>query len=349
MLDPPSGPSVPLVVQVGKWRTTFAASVNPCVENVVATKLHLARSASDGPAASLPDIAVSTGGADSLECLLTRVGVDPMEYVSGTSDAGHVHIFQGGVGGTGLAGPQTSGGSPASAQALWNTAESLRNYDVVLLSCEGAETQASNSSALEQYLRQYGGRVLASHFHYLWFTAAGSPLQNYTTGLQFQTGARDTNSIDAVVDTSFFEGQMLHDWLALPPVMAFTNDKLPIRRSYQNVLSYNNPPIESWIQADSTVAAPGVPGLTEYLSLRVVMGDLTCGRIDYTDLHVGSAAGDYGNALGTVGSTTNGVVPDQCNANAKLSPEEAVLEYMLFSLSSCPVTPLPRPPLTPAR
>jgi hypothetical protein len=350
IVDPPAGPSVPIVVQAGKWRAVYTATINRCADNSFSQMLKLPSNASATMSASLPDIAVSTGGLDSLECLLMRIGVDPAEYTSGAGGSGHIHIFQGGVGGAGVAGPQSPGGSPQSYQALWNSAASLQNYDVVLLSCEGGETQAANPQALDQYFRM-GGRVFASHFHYAWFTAPGSPFQNYGLG-QFNTGSNDTGNINAVVDTLFAQGRVLHDWLGhihALGVMGAPPDELPITQSRQNVASYNEPPVTSWID---TANPPGdsraTPGLSEYFSFDVRSGELVCGRVVYSDLHVGGAAGDYGNALNTTGATTNGVVPNQCQAG-KLSPQEAMLEFMLFNLTSCLVPPTvsPPPPVVP--
>jgi hypothetical protein len=219
---------------------------------------------------------------------------------------------------------------------------------MVLLSCEGEETQAPNPLALEGYVKN-GGRVFASHFHYYWFTVNGSPFRNYGLG-EFQVGSSNTGDINAVVETSFVQGQAMHDWLALPQVGALTNDQLPIKQSRQNVLSTNSPPVTSWIKSASNVGAPAMPGLTQYFSFDLAAGGLTCGRVVYSDLHVGAASADYGNALNMIGNTQVGVVPDQCNATAKLSPQEAVLEYMLFNLTSClspPSAPLTPPPIAP--
>jgi hypothetical protein len=322
----------------------YSVNVTQCTDNKPSQMLKLPSSMASTQGANLPDIAISTGGLDSLECLLLRIGVDPSEYTSGPGGNGHIHIFEGGVGGSGVAGPQSPGGSPQSYHALWDSAASLQNYDVVLLSCEGGETQAPNPTALSQYVQMYGGRVFASHFHYAWFTAPGSPFQNLNLG-QFNAGSNDTGNINAVIDTSFPQGQALHDWLKLPQINALSAmDQLPLQQSRQNVASLNIPPSTSWIEAANPPGdSRATSGLSEYFSFDLKNGEVLCGRMVYSDLHVGAASGDYGDALNVSGATTSGVVPDQCK-QGKLSPQEVPLEYMLFNLSSCLAPPTMKPP-----
>jgi hypothetical protein len=339
--DVPVGSNIPLVVQIGKWRMQYSIGVTGCQDNPFKGTLRLPRNASEG---SLPDIAISTGGADSLECLLGRIGVDNSEYTNGAAGPGHIHIFQGGTGGGGNPGPTYQSGAPAiSSTALWNSGATMQaNYDVVLLSCEGFETSAPNPTALQTYANN-GGRVFASHFHYSWFTTNGSPFLNYGLGT-ILAGTQDTLNITGVVATKqpnggvFPKGQALHDWLALPAVGGLNaNGELPIQASRQNVQQINYPPQTSWINAAPGVSQPAMPGLSQYFSFDLPYPNTQeklCGRIVYSDLHVGAASGDYGGAT----TTTGGIVPTGCKPG-KLSPQEAALEFMLFDLSSC-LTPI---------
>jgi hypothetical protein len=190
LTNAPVGSSVPLVLQVGKWRRSLKINVTSCGAN--AQPMGSLTLPSTVPAGdtddNMPDIAVSTGSADSLECLLRRIGVAASEYVPGASTAGHVHIFSGGDGsgggfggGHGFGGGGGMVGSPEATvmagaptsfdpnKGLWASQAQLMPYDVVLLSCEGGETYKANPPALEAYLNA-GGRAFASHFHYAWFS-----------------------------------------------------------------------------------------------------------------------------------------------------------------------------------
>jgi hypothetical protein len=169
-----------LVVQAGKWRRMWTVDVQSAGSNPQ-PMLTLPKTVSQ-PGDSMPDIAVSTGVADTLECLMTRIGLPSSEFVAGASTAGHVHMFAGGLpGGTGthtIGRPElppatpAGGAVPTSFTDLWATQAQLMPYDITLLACEGGETYDANPPALEAYLNA-GGRVFASHYHYAWF---GGPI-----------------------------------------------------------------------------------------------------------------------------------------------------------------------------
>jgi hypothetical protein len=361
----PSGAHVPLVVQTGKWRMQYdLPSVTACKDNPQPDKaLRLPRNAKEG---SLPDIAISTGGADSLECLLLRIGVDAGEYTGGSGSAGHIHIF------TGNQGASTMPAAPQSYQALWDSTADLMKYDVVVLSCEGSETSNVND-ANRQSLSDYaggGGRVFASHFHYSWFDQGvfgADNLAMWTTGPQ-QLDPNDLLSYPGDVVTTlwsgsaFPEGVALQQWLG--NVKALGNGQLPIFFGRHNAdVGPGNTPSQPWISLDKSVTP--APGGTEYFSVDMPIGQpAPCGRVVYSDLHVSggpntNAPGvppDYPMATmpmhnhGMGNNAPAGVVPSGC-ASHPLTPQEKALEFMIFDLSSCliPIGHVAVPATTPPR
>jgi hypothetical protein len=358
----PQGTNVPLVIQIGKWRKQLTIpTVTACTDNPQPDKsLSLPTKGSEG---DIPAIAVSTGAADSLECLLLRIGLDPSEYASGNLSSGHIHIFEG-TPADGLTVPSMSPAASSSA-SLWASQADLMNYDIVLFSCEGAETQNMNQTALEQYTAA-GGRVFASHFHYAWFNSGpfgSDDLATWTAGANPMTSTNIANllSIDGVIDQTlpdggvFPKGQALDKWLGVVGALE-TNGDLAIAQGKHNAdVSPANLPSQSWIHADTDTSNPGA---TQYFSFNTPVNaplddagePAFCGRVVYSDLHVGAAdltiPADYG------GIGAGGTVPTGC-VSRDLSPQEKALEFMLFDLSSCVVPddqpPPPPPPANPPK
>ncbi len=377
----PAGNSIPLVVQIGKWRRqTSIATVTPCQDNPYPTKLTLPANHSEG---DIPNIAISTGGADSLECLLLRIGIEASEYTAGAGGAGRIHIFQGSTAPVDpYTAATTSPAAPLSSEALWNSLANLMPYDITMLSCEGAETvdepgakalTASDQQNLFDYTSA-GGRVFASHFHYAWFNTgpfAAFNIASWSRGANSITDSSNNGPSGTTQDfiyadilTTFEDGGpfpkgiVLQQWLNnvgalnLPGQQAV--DELQIQGAKHNadLAGLAGTPSQGWIAADQnaqTYIEPGatgdaaVPvsaaGAIEYLSFNTPFdaglddaGDPQyCGRVVYSDLHVGAASGDYN------GKGAGGIVPSGCAMNP-LSPQEKALEFMLFDLSSC-VTP----------
>ena len=106
--------------------------VTSCAAN--ARRQHRApKNLTDGAYASLPNIAVSTGGADTLECLLTRVGVDEAMFTGSPTGTGGGSTCSRAPAVTPLPGSL----GPRSA-SLWDRQADLSRYDIIMLSCEGA-------------------------------------------------------------------------------------------------------------------------------------------------------------------------------------------------------------------
>jgi hypothetical protein len=363
----PDGSNIPLVVQVGKWRMQYTLpSVSKCQDNdakmAAASTGNILRLPRNHMEGDIPDIAVSTGGADSLECLLSRIGVDKSEYVAGPGGAGRIHIFQG------HNGANTTPAAPASPQGLWpnNTATALADmmpYDITLLTCEGQETTGGGgggggrggggfggglSTAQQQALFNYaaaGGRVFASHFHYSWFNTGPFAAQNLATWTP--TAETYNTDPDANIETTlpgggaFPRGQAMKDWLTNVNALTANGELHIVQARHNAVVTAANTASLPWIVTD-TKAQP--PNQTEYFSFDTPFGVAPteqCGRVVYSDLHVGAASGDYGQTPMDQMIPGGAMTPSGC-ANNALSPQEKALEFMLFDLSGC-ITPPDQP------
>jgi hypothetical protein len=329
----PDGANIPLVVQVGKWRKQMTIpSVKQCADNPLPDKtVKLPKNHAEG---DIPNIAISTGGADSLECLLRRVGLDASEYGGGASGAGRIHIFAGGSSGIfGSVGPNTSPPGPASNSGLWTSKAELSKYDIVLLSCEGDETSSMNQSALFDYAAA-GGRVFASHFHYAWFNSGPFGAKNLAS---WSAGTNDMGDIGGQIVTTFPKGMALQQWLTNVGALDKSGE-LQISQAKHNAdVGTANVASQPWITSDSKANPKNA---TQYFTFNTPTDAKPadqCGRVVFSDLHVGAASGDYGGLSMTT--------PGGCGTG-DLSPQEKALEFMLFDLSSC-VTPDNAPPPPP--
>jgi hypothetical protein len=363
----PSGASVPLVIQVGKWRRQFVLkNIKACQDNPQPDKsLTMPNNHSVG---DIPNIAVSTGGADTLECLLRRIGIDASEYVPGASTSGRIHIFQGsGAGGftipimipglnlSSIGAPNTNPAGPSSSSALWDSDKDINAYDIVMLSCEGSPTSNMDIQTMWDYAKA-GGRVFASHFHYAWFTPSGPfasytpPVANWVTNST--GGGTNQGCISADIKqtlangATFPKGVAMAQWLqnvhalGVTPPGAGCKATTPagelaiVQPRHDADVGTANTPSTSWIVPDPSAGEEA--NASQYFSFNTPLGggaEEQCGRVVYSDLHVGGASND----------NPSQPVPAECST-ADLSPQEKALEFMLFDLSSCVVPDTAAPP-----
>ncbi len=345
----PDGADIPLVVQIGKWRKEITLPpVAPCA-TTSAGKITLPKSFSDGAYASLPNIAVSTGMADALECLLTRIGVDESLFTGSKSGPG-VHIFQG-------TGNAVAGGSLASSAALWDDLPDLLGYDIVMLSCEGDPTygvDATTAGYMASYVSQ-GGRVFAEHYHYAFFVdpSSGSaypPFANVANWLNIDGGTDFyTQDISGIIEPTlaggrpFPEGAALKAWLGAVGALSIDGEiVVPEGNAMHDATVTAGNLATAWVQTDPSVS----PASTQYFSWDMPFDAAKndagvpqyCGRAVFSNMHVAGSANDYPGGSGTV--------PAGCDSRAALWPDEKAIEFILFDLSSClvPIGSTPKPP-----
>lgn len=321
----PVGDDIPLVMQVGKWRRQITLpKVGKCVDNPItdASLTHLPRNKSEG---DIPRIALTTGGADPLECWLRKIGIDDAEFTPESGD-GRVNLYAGTDGSNRYA-TLNGGASFSDAQTLWSDVGSLAKYDLVLLACEAGQNPNTKPPQALQAMYDYtstGGRVFASHWHNYWLEAGPAPFPDTAV---FNHQPDLDNPFTAKIDTSFPKGQAMSEWLV--NVGASTVPGELVIKEAQHTVDAVNPPTQRWIYGES-------PTSVQYFTFNTpiqVPEDQQCGRVVLSDIHVSS------------GDQVGADFPDGCQTQ-ELSPQEKALLFMLFDLSSC-LIPDDEPPVPP--
>jgi hypothetical protein len=347
----PVGTDVPLVLQVGKWRREIKVPrTQACAETVMddPNLMRLPRTRDEG---NIPKIALTTGGADNLECLLRKIGIADSEFTP-EAGPGRVNFFAGmpkrsttpppnpifpfpvqvDAPATVAYAPALNGGAPfTEARAFWDDAAAFNRYDMVILSCEGQSYPDEKGAAARAALVAYadkGGRVFASHWHNIWLRGGPAPWSQVATFNAI--GANLPDPFVGEVDTSFPKGNALADWLVTVGASP-TRGLLSIREGRRTVNAIDPMFSTAWIRSP----AGQTPG-TQYFTFNTPAGqaaDKQCGRVVFTDIHV--SAGDTPGPAFPMGCTTK-----------ELTPQEKALEFILFDLSSC-VQPDTQPPVIP--
>jgi hypothetical protein len=321
---------IPLVIQIGKWRRQITIpNVASCADTPLMDRnqTRLPRSMAEG---HLPRMALTTGGADALECLLRKIGIADTEFTP-EAGAGRVNFYSA-VNGAPRYNTTLNGGAMFTpATTLWDSAANLRGYDMVLLSCEGTENPTNKSMAARAALQEYanvGGRVFASHWHNYWLEFGPTPWP--TVGM-WNHASDPPNPFTADIDQTFPKGKALAEWL-VNVGSAAPLGQLIIREA-KHTLDASNPAVsQRWVYSNNPVS-------TQYLSFNTPMGApeaMQCGRVVFSDIHVSS--GDT--------STRNTQYPNGCTTMG-LTDQEKALVFMLFDLSSCVIDDKkpPQPPI----
>jgi hypothetical protein len=239
----PTGDSVPLVVQLGKWRRQITVKVDkPCADNPLTDgTVRLPRNQGEG---NIPLTAVTTGQVDALECVLRKMGVDASEFTLPTGK-GRIRIYKenGASLATGTTPDATTlwGGTGAKGGTGTDGQPGLSSYDMVLLPCAGdlpKTTGGPPSRAADGYydtglqnLVDYttaGGRAFVTHYSWVWVAPTRTkfpPVANWSladTGevqeTRYYSGGGSSNppsylAVAAQVNTSFAKGAGFAQWL----------------------------------------------------------------------------------------------------------------------------------------
>jgi hypothetical protein len=355
---------VPVVIQVGKWRKEIKLpTVAACQDTpLAAIDTDLPKSADETGGdivhVDLPQIAITTGNSDALECLPRKLGIADKEF---TTDAGsgHVHLysgngtnyFQAGFNGVAAATPMND------ATTLWSASGSAANattdaakvdqYDLMFFSCEGGQNPGSKSQQAMNNIEAYsnlGGRIFMSHWHNIWI---GGEQNNPSHGIASWEGVatwnfgapQDQDDVVTFVDQTTSHGQSFAKWLMGSEVNASTTlGQVPVTGGARYTCSAidDTADTDRFIYVDpadpTNPAGNNAKGYTSVTDLQFTT-DLTlpedqrCGKVVFSDMHV-SASSHSG-----AGSATGYPYPSGCDAD--LTPQEKALAFIFFDIASC--------------
>jgi hypothetical protein len=329
----PANTDVPIVIQVGKWRRQITVpAVASCQDTALAAAdTRLPKNQTEG---DIPRIAITTGSADALECLVRKLGIDDAEMTT-DAGAGRVHLYAGNGANkfrTGFAGG--TGNFPA-ATTLWSTETKLSNYDITLFSCEGGQNPGTKPQASMDAVHAYankGGRMFMSHWHNIWIggnqSNASHGLADWKTIATFNFGAGQPDATQtAIVDESVPKGTAFASWLQNVGASPVARGQVAIAEPRYVAQTIDNAKAERWVYVDPTRSTPaGRTGVQDFLftTPNDVPEDQRCGKVVFSDMHVSS---------GSTSAAAN-PFPNGC-ATTDLSAQEKALAFMFFDISSC--------------
>ncbi len=332
LTDVPATSDVPIVIQVGKWRRQLKVPNIAACQDVPlpATETRLPAKKSEG---DLPKIAIAVGGADALECLARKMGIDDSEF-SITSGTGSVNLFNGN-GATTFAANWPGGPGPFPATTtLWNDVNTLKNYDITFLSCEGAQNPATKLQPALDAMKAYadlGGRVFASHWHNIWLEGStqggGTQAPAVWSGpagvATWNNSGTTFSTPDTIDETSNPKGASFATWMlnvmASPVNM---RDVVPMNNGKQTVTGIIGNKAERWVYWNN--AGTEYPQIFQFTTPLEQPTNTRCGKVVFSDMHVS----------GNSSSTTGTPFPGGCSA-AALTPQEKALAFIFFDIASC--------------
>ncbi len=345
----PAGVDFPLVVKMGKWRrvVTMTAQTKCTNRNLTVDQARLPRSMTDAtvvnrPFLNIPRMAMVTGDVDELECVLRKIGVADSEFTL-PSGTGRIHLYRANGANAGCTNYR-SNGVDCRSSGLVNapladlfSGTRLDSYDLGIFGCEGDDTEHNGYDAALRDWANRGGRVFASHYSYTYLHDNGNFASTATWGGPQRVNASTTTGI---LDTSFSKGQSFNTWLgnvnAWHPLYGSGYIQIQDPRDYVKSIASSS---ERFVYTDDDARVLGLPinqqDAVQQFSFNTPVGAAAnniCGRVLYSAFHVADASGN-----------SSKVFPAHCS-NTPLTPQEKVLEFMLFDLSACVSTGTPPTP-----
>ena len=353
----PVGNNIPLVIQLGRWRRQFTFNSTACTTTALPQPLNLPRNQSEG---QIPLTAISTGNVDALECVLLKMGVDQAEFTpdTGAGGTGRIQVY---AGDPGPNGGTPNGGAPGAdvgpntrtELALMGANGTFMNYDQIMLPCWGAAaTKTATELANLVTYSDSGGHFFATHYSYSWLVnnAEFNNVAQWVPDFDNPQSVTWTLNVSTAVPPSppSPHVETFAKWLnfigalsnsgatvpANPQVQVFSprHDATAVANGSVDWIDGTDQRQNGFIRGDTPQNFNGHgTSLVEHFTFNTPVGATSqCGHDIFSDFHVTNNGGTNGTTF-----------PAECDTNA-LTPQEQILEFMIWDLASC--VPPPTPP-----
>ncbi len=330
----PASSQIKLTVNKGRFRRTTTIPVTACMKNVVpAASVTLPGKAANGD--DIPKIAVATGSRDQLDVVLTAMGLD--STVGFDCFEGRINPTVSGKTLTALKTPCGMRSNLTFIEDLLSDETKLESYNLLFLSCVPgkfksltAQQQMTITANLKTWT-QKGGRLFVTDNSYDYLAQAFPNDVTFANG----DGTVDAANVGVGGTTAApasYAGKVndmtLAQWMQTVGAIAAGANTLTLTGYLNHWSVMQTLPMTTVDVVDATNAQAYTPGATPSpgpaatypQSVRFDVKDAggnACGRAIYTSYH-------------TLDSTTTATDP-----MVQLSPQERVLEYLMFEAGSC--------------
>jgi hypothetical protein len=319
----PAGADIPLTITTGKWRRTITIpTVNQCTDNAVGGgETSLPKNKAEG---DIPRIAITTGDADTMECLVRKLGVADTE-IGSTGDDRRIHLYHGD--GTASFAGGFGGGSGAlpEAQPFWSSVNTLSFYDITIFSCEGSQNPQTKPQGALDAVKAYadvGGRVFASHWHNIWVSGnfqddpnLAPPIWKDLVTWNDSGNFNGNVTIDEVLNP---KGALFADWM-VNVGGSTTRGQFDVnegRTTAQTIVTPGS--VERWVVRQDH------PQMFQFTTPVEAASDQKCGKVVFTDMHVSGSP-----------QTPVAAYPGHCIGGNNLTAQEKALAFMFFDIAGC--------------
>lgn len=312
-----------VVSQMGRFRKVAQITIDtPCAANNPDEANFRLPGANNG-LDTIPNIAVATGDYDVMECVLLKIGLQQ----------GSFDLYNG------LTLPDGTT-TVGNFNTLLQDLDRMKTYNIIFINCAGNtyESLLSNATVrgnIENYVLS-GGRLYVTDWSYDYV----EQIPSWAGNIDFGPGASGATpegmneaaiGDDGITTEATVLQQPLAEWLNA--VEARTGDEI-ISASNQVHIDHF---LAGWVMQFMVPLIDGVTvwlegqvsgtGLSGVQPLTTTFDYMQCGRVLYSSYH--TAGRELADPFGG-----GGAFPDYCESGP-LSPQERVLEYLIFHIADC--------------